>query len=148
MLKDVAKYRGFGVDFAPKYDGDWVKMMGVSLIRDFQGAHIIADTHYETANRTLSSFSPAPNVLFYTPIAKPRGKKRKRTDDVPVDPSAGAAVLTKEQQSWNARVAHVRARVESPFGLIKAKWKGLGDVFYGDTIQQDYLVRIAAATHN
>jgi hypothetical protein len=135
--------------YSPKlYDGDWIKIAGEVLIDHCDGAHIIADTHYETANRTLKLLRTEPNVVFYTPIAKPRGKKRKRSESDLTDPSLGVAVLTKEQEAWNARIAHVRSRVESPFGLIKNKWKSLGGVFFEGEEQQNYLVYIAFAVHN
>jgi hypothetical protein len=45
-------------------------------------------------------------------------------------------------------VAHVRARVESPFGLIKAKWKNLDIVFFRDIEQHNCFVQIVVAVHN
>jgi hypothetical protein len=45
-------------------------------------------------------------------------------------------------------VAHVQARVESPFGLIKAKWKNLGTVFFSDVGQHNCFVRIVVAVYN
>jgi hypothetical protein len=46
------------------------------------------------------------------------------------DQFKGLRVLTTQQQKWNKRVSHVRAYIESPFGLIKMKWKGLGSTFF------------------
>ena len=53
--------------------------------KQLEGGHIIADTHYETANRTFHSIGAENKVVFYTPIAKPRGRKRKRSDELPED---------------------------------------------------------------
>jgi hypothetical protein len=61
------------------------------------------------------------SMKFFTPIAKSRGRKRKRVENIEEDILAGATTLTAEQKTWNKRVAHVRAKVKSPFGLIKAK---------------------------
>jgi hypothetical protein len=140
--------------YSPKvYDGDWIKVMREFIGQNFKGAHIIADTHYETANRTMKEDGIDGLVKFYTPFSKPRGpkktKKRKKADQGSFldDPSEGMKVLTAEQEQWNRNVAHVRSRVESPFGLIKQKWKGL-DLFYGDEAQQNYLLFIAVASRN
>jgi hypothetical protein len=83
---------------------------------------------------------PNSSVKFFTPIAKPKGRKRKRVENVEEDVSISTTTLIAEQETWNKRVAHVRARVESPFGLIKVKWKSLGIVFFGDVEQHDFLV--------
>jgi hypothetical protein len=139
--------------YSPKvYDGDWIKIMKEVLVKDFPAGHVIADTHYETANRTLKEINCHKLLAFYHPIAKPRGrkkKKRKREDNESFaeDPSYGVKVLTAKQKQWNNNVAHVRSRVESPFGLIKLKWKAL-KLFREEEAQHTYLVFIAVATRN
>ena len=135
--------------YSPKvYDGDWVDVMKEELAATLKGGHIVADTHYETANATLKKIGKQKHVVFYTPYAKPRGRKPKTTDGVSQDQSRGLRVLTTEQKEWNKRIQHIRARVESPFGLIKNKWKGLGGTFYEDEDQQNYLVLLAIGAHN
>ena len=89
------------------YDGEWVKLVKWDLIDNFKGAHIIADTHYETANKTFKVVNGERDVKFYTPVAKPRGGKRKVDPHLPPDLSQGAAVLTEEQEKWNKNVSHL-----------------------------------------
>ena len=67
----------------------------------FSGAHIIAATHYKLCNDVMKDVGPVQQVYFYTPVAKPHGRKRKRTESIDRDPSVGARVLTKEQEAWN-----------------------------------------------
>lgn len=135
--------------YSPKiYDGHWIEIMAEELGLQFSGAFIIADTHYETANNILSRFKMQKRIRFYTPIAQPRGRKLKKNENLPNDLSRGACVLTKEQQLYNKRHAHVRARVESPFGLIKMKWQGLSKPFFEKEYQQTLLVYIALGIHN
>jgi hypothetical protein len=123
-------------------------MMKEYLIHDFFSAQIIINTHYKTANRVIKEVYPNSLVKFFTPITKPRGRKRKRVENIEEDISVGATTLTAEQETWNKRVAHVRARVESLFGLIKAKWKSLDTVFFGDVEQHNCFVQIVVAVHN
>jgi hypothetical protein len=71
--------------------------MANKFAKQFRGAHIIADTHYETANKTMKTLGFNEHVRFYTSVAKPHGRLKKipglRTDE-----SRGLRVLTKEQQ--------------------------------------------------
>ena len=84
--------------YSPKiYNGDWVKLCINELIRDFQGIHILADTHYETANRTLMKQNENPSVKFYYPYIKLRGRKRKRVERFENNVSYNETSLTKEQ---------------------------------------------------
>jgi hypothetical protein len=110
-------WRGYN----PKlYNGKWVQVMANKLAKQFRGVHIIADTHYETVNKTMKTLGFDEYVHFYTFVAKPRSRPKKilglRTNE-----SCGLHILTKEQQVWNIRIAYVRARVEYSFGLIKLK---------------------------
>jgi hypothetical protein len=142
------KVQGVFGGYSPKlYDGDWVKLMADMLIEKFDGGHIIGDTHYETANRIVKAKGGNTHLKFYTPFAKPRGRKRKR-GEYPDDLSIGVKCLTKTQLTWNQKLSHIRARVESPFGLVKSRWSSLNNPFYESEEQHDYLVRIALATHN
>jgi DDE superfamily endonuclease len=136
-LKCVGLWGGY----SPKtYDGEWVDYMKNDLKHDYPGARIIADTHYETANTAMASVDAEEVVQFFTPFSKPRGPKGKKRD-----PSQGLKVLTQKQKTWNNSISHIRGRIESPFGLIKQKWKGL-DLFYEGEEQQNYLVSLAVAT--
>jgi Transposase DDE domain len=126
--------------YSPKvYDGARVQTHKEELARDFRGAHVIADTHYETANATMKQIRMEKEVIFYHPIAAPRGRPPKG--------SVGLHVLTKAQTDWSDRLSATRARVESPFGQIKLKWKALNLFREGET-QQNFLVHIAFGSLN
>ena len=84
-----------------------MKLIKWNLIDNFKGAHIIADTHYKTANKTLKAVNGECDVKFYTPVAKPQGGKRKVDPHFPPDLSQRAAVLTEEQEKWNKNVNHL-----------------------------------------
>jgi Transposase DDE domain len=156
LLSDATGYiRGLWGGYSPKiYDGDWVQLMKYDLAQEYPGSHIIADTHYEKGNQIMKEINVHHAIKFYTPYSKPRGRKRKarpEEDEAALkakDPSFGLTKLTKEQEVWNPRIAHVRARIETPFGRIKIKWKGLGTVFYDGEIQQTYLFFIAVGAQN
>jgi hypothetical protein len=40
-------------------------------------AHIIADIHYELGNKLMKRFGHEKQVVFYTPVAKLHGLKKK-----------------------------------------------------------------------
>jgi hypothetical protein len=44
---------------------------------------------------------PNSSVKFFIPIAKPRGRKQKKVENIEEDISAGATILTAEQKTWN-----------------------------------------------
>jgi hypothetical protein len=135
--------------YSPKiYDGNWLEIMVDDLGNQFKGAQIIADTHYELGNKIMKRFGHEKKVGFFTPIAESRGRKKKVPVELEGDLSYQAVSLTKEQKTWNNAIKHVRARVESPFGLIKTKWNGLKLPFFENEEQQTFLVFIAVATHN
>jgi hypothetical protein len=125
-----------------------VEVMADDLGTLFLGAHIIADTHYELGNKLMKRFGHEKEVVFYTSIAKPRGRKKKALKELPVDTSSQLSGLSKEQETWNKRHRHVRSWVESPFGLLKTKWKGLDNPFFENEEQQTFLLFLAVATHN
>jgi hypothetical protein len=79
-------------------------------------------------------------MIFYTTIAEPRGRKKKVPLKLEGDLSYQAIGLTKEQKTWNNAINHVRACVESPFGLIKTKWNGLKLPFFENEEQHTFLV--------
>ena len=96
--------------YNPKiYNRDWLKIIKEDFSEQLEGGHIIADMHYETANCTFNLIRAENKVVFYTPIAKPCGRKRKRSDELPEDQTCGATQLTHEQDSWNACISHVQA---------------------------------------
>jgi HJR/Mrr/RecB family endonuclease len=56
-------------------NGDWIKIAREVLIDHCDGVHIITNTYYETANYILKQLRAKPNVIFYTLIIKPKGRK-------------------------------------------------------------------------
>jgi hypothetical protein len=78
------------------YDGYWVEVMADELGNLLPGAHIIADTHYELGNKLMKRFGHEKQVVFYTPVAKPHGRKKKATQKLPNDPSFQLTGLSKE----------------------------------------------------
>jgi hypothetical protein len=125
-----------------------VEVMADELGNLLPGAHIIADTHYELGNKLMKRFEHEKQVVFYTSIAKLHRRKKKVIQELPNDLSFQLTGLSKEQETWNNRHRHIRSRVESPFGLLKLKWKGLEKPFFENEEQQTFLLFIAVATHN
>ena len=144
--------QGLWGGYSPKlYDGDWVNIMKEPLSRELFGGHVVADTHYETANKTFKSIGEEESVKFYTPIAKPRGPKKKKGgkgSNNSAEESVGLRVLTKDQETHNKRIASIRGRVEGVFGTIKQKWKCLDGPFREKKEQQNYVVYLAIGVFN
>jgi hypothetical protein len=69
----------------------------VDELRNFlSGAHIIADIHYELGNKLIKRFEHEKQVVFYTFVAKPRGRKKNATQKLPNDLSFQFTGLLKE----------------------------------------------------
>jgi DDE superfamily endonuclease len=131
--------RGIWGGYSPKiYDGHWVNMMKHTLVKEYSGARILGDCHYETGNSAISSIGGQGEVQFFTAFPKPRGRKSKR------DKSEGKKSLTAAQKKWNKSCSHTRGRMEEPFSHVKQKWKAL-NLFLDGEEQQNYLVFIALA---
>jgi hypothetical protein len=62
----------------------------------FLGAHIIVDTHYELGNKLMKWFEHEKEVVFYTSITKPHGRKKKTSKKLPVNASSQLFSLSKE----------------------------------------------------
>jgi 23S rRNA G2445 N2-methylase RlmL len=62
----------------------------------FSRAHIIADIYYELGNKLIKQFRHEKKVVFYTSIAKPYGRKKKASKELPVDASSQLFGLSKE----------------------------------------------------
>jgi hypothetical protein len=75
-----------------------VDIMKEKLVHHFFGAHIIADTHYEMANRIFKKIKKEKQIVFYTPIVKPQRRKPKTITTPTNDQSRGLRVLTTQQQ--------------------------------------------------
>jgi hypothetical protein len=60
------------------------------------GAHIIVDKHYELGNKLIKRFGHEKQVVFYTPITKPYGQKKKTTQELPNNLSFQLTEFLKE----------------------------------------------------
>jgi hypothetical protein len=124
--------------YSPKwYDSHVVQLEAEFFATHMQGAHIIGDSHFSTAGNSLNG------VKFYTNIVS-TPNKRKRDEDITLEERE----LRSIQQDWNRSHQRLRARVETPFGLITRMFKSL-TIKWRDTKQQMMcLVFYAFAIHN
>jgi hypothetical protein len=60
------------------------------------GAHIIVDIHYELGNKLMKRFRHEKQVVFYTFIVKPCGRKKKTTKKLLNNPSFQFTKLSKK----------------------------------------------------
>ena len=56
--------------------------------------------------------------------------------------------MTAAEQKYNSDIAHLRARVETPFGWLKATFRALEVPWAGELEQLDHLVAYASAIYN
>jgi len=124
--------------YSPKtYDGDFLKCHQQDLSTALNKCNVVADCHFAWA-RPEGTIN---NVRFLVPYPK-SNKKRKRqenNEDQDLDPL---------QKNYNKIVRSVRARVESPFGLMKQRFKALNGPFWEDEVQMKKLVYFAAVIEN
>ena len=104
-----------------KFDGEWLKEKRHWLEGHLAGAAVIADTHFSWGKKNLKK------VQFCTPKHKAVSLKDKK--------------LNKSNHQ-------LRARVETPFGIIKQKFSALTKPWQEDEVQQDCLVYFAAGVIN
>ncbi len=121
--------------YLPKlYDSDKIKHHKDFFDGDLGDVGVIGDNHFLAARdhfRFCDIIAPSR--------AKPnegRGKKRTATDVGP----------TEEKR--NNEIRRLRARVETPFALMKNKVKSLAHPFYEDEDMHDGVVIFAAGVHN
>jgi hypothetical protein len=62
----------------------------------FLRVYIIVNTHYKLGNKLMKWFEHEKEVVFYTSIAKPHGRKKKASKELPVDASFQLSGLSKE----------------------------------------------------
>jgi hypothetical protein len=122
--------------YSPKlYDGDFLKMKRKFFERKLgEGAVILGDNH----------FSEGLNFKKCKFYVNPKDKKQRD----PEEKGKRLSTLTKEQKSVRKAIAQARAAVESPFGVIKNRFKILGQPFMESNNQQDALVTFALGHHN
>lgn len=122
--------------YSPKvYDSDFLAVVKRDFERDFEGAAIIADTHFHSAAKKLQL------VKLYTPYPPPPTKKRKREGQ-------DVGMLNHAQQHWNEQIHLLRARVESTFGEMSMQFEALATPFGEGAEQLDHVVVTAAGVYN
>lgn len=117
--------RVYGGNSPKTYDSTLLKIMREYFANEFYGARIIGDNHFHKANEYFS------NIKFYCNTPK-KGEKRKR-DGTTRD------TTPEKEKTWNKQIKEARGKVESPFGILKNKFKSL-QLFYEGEQQQDNLV--------
>eukprot|EP01098_Paradermamoeba_levis_P001756 TRINITY_DN12034_c0_g1_i1.p1 TRINITY_DN12034_c0_g1~~TRINITY_DN12034_c0_g1_i1.p1 ORF type:complete len:118 (+),score=13.43 TRINITY_DN12034_c0_g1_i1:240-593(+) len=110
-------------------------MSVTDLETEFAGATIAGDCHFASGKKA----GTVEGVRFLVPYAH-------------VSEEAGATPqqddMTKKKRKYNEIVREVRARVESPFGLIKKRWLCLEQPWREGEQQQESVVLIAIACEN
>lgn len=120
--------------YSPKtHDSTWLKFHEAELNTLLKNGVIVADAHFSWAREDQH----ISEVKFLVPYSA-AGHKRKRDN----------SDLSERQKSYNQAVREVRSRVESPFGLMKQRFKALDDVFYEDETQLGYLFQFACGVEN
>ena len=100
---------------------------------------VVADGHFEWGREKGS----IKGVQFLVPFSEPRGCKRKLNDD-----KNEKKKLNDLQIHYNELVRAVHARVESPFGLLKQRFRSLEKPFPSSEKQLNNLVLFASAVEN
>ena len=130
---------------SPKtFDGDWLKLMAETLPESLTGAVILADGHYAWGREKES----IPGVRFLVPY--PQNQLHMNTEVNNTEArQTPRMVLGKKRQNYNSILEGVRGRVESPFGLMKQRWKALEGKFSDKKDHQHRaLVALALAVEN
>ena len=127
--------------YSPKvFDGTWLEIMKEELEKNLNGGVILGDNHFSLGNYIFKS------VKFLTNISRKKGRKRKKGNGCSSEDTD--TPLSKKQSEYNENHRIARARVETPFALIKTKIESLNVPFQEGEIQLDYLVFLAAGIHN
>jgi hypothetical protein len=127
--------------YSPKiYDGHFLELKQEWFRANVPNDILVGDNHFTWGRNNPDKF-PKLHANYPDPL---RGMA---ADDI-VDDMSGMTELTKEKKRYNAAVAHARARVESPFGVIKTCWACLQTPFRESREQLDCIVWLALAIHN
>jgi hypothetical protein len=122
--------------YSPKvYDSHAIEIVKPWFEDQLAGAVILADQHFAAAGKSLR------NVKIFSPIRKPNCKKRKRS-------LTDVQLLTQKQQSYNQKLAHLRARIEEPFGWISNHFKALDKPWELSMDQMDAAVTYALGCYS
>ena len=123
--------------YSPKvYDGHFLELNTSWFAKKLKGAGVFGDFHFSNGKTLLKK-----KVDFYVPFPKPANFSKR-------DSGADFRKLTKEQQKWNARVAHLRARVEQTFAWLKTKFRCLAKPWAEDSAQLDCVLWLACGIYN
>jgi hypothetical protein len=110
--------------YSPKvHDGQYVEMRRDEFRRLFRGGRFVGDEHYAKLKR-----------IMHDPVFEA--------------PYRDNGALTAAQKKHNNDIAHLRARIEAPFGWLKSAFAALAVPWAGDLEQLDYLVAYASAIYN
>jgi len=136
FISDGVRIRKIIGRYSPKiHDGKLLELFRDFFETDLKGATIIGDQHFEHGKKHFK------NVLFHTPI-----KKASRRDN---DLGEDEVVLnTNKEVKYNAAVRQARAQVETPFGIIDAKFDSLKKCWWDSVSEMDKLIYIAAGIIN
>ena len=120
------------------------EMMAETLPESLTGAVILADGHYAWGREKES----IPGVRFLVPY--PENQLHMNTEANNTEArQTPRMVLGKKRQNYNSILEGVRGRVESPFGLMKQRWKALEGKFSDKKDHQHRaLVALALAVEN
>lgn len=123
--------------YSPKYyDGNFLVDFADELFTStLTNVGIIADSHFAICNGQWQG------VRFFTPNVLPEENVDRNTGE-------NAAVLSQKKRQYNDEHKRLRARVESPFGIIKKKFGLLKMPWRESKKQQTALVYAALGIHN
>lgn len=144
MISDGSRrIRALWGGYSPKvYDSNFLKTFLAPYEASLRGVAIIGDNHFLAAGKHFKG-----RIEIIAPTTE-SGNRKKRAREDPDNPAVGYVEETQEETRLNAAIRHVRARVEQPFGAIKARFKCFEGYWTGTPEQQDVAVRFAAAVHN
>ena len=120
--------------YSPKvYDSHAVQLVKPWVEAHLTGGVVVADQHFATAAKDIKG------VKFFVPHKKPyNSKKRLAAGDL-----QDVGTLPAKKKKFNDELAHLRARMEQPFGWIKTCFMMLDKPWREDLDQMDALVEFA-----
>jgi hypothetical protein len=122
--------------YSPKtHDSEFLKLQKDLIANAYTGAEILADGHY-TVGRTL-----VDNILFHVALTKGETRYPPKYNQM-----IRKFNITSKEYSKHIRKA--RAFVESPFGLLKLKYKSLANKFTEGERELQKLVFYSVGLYN
>lgn len=127
--------------YTPKlYDGDFLESHKNEIERDFANGVILADNHFSRGKKIFKK------VKFLTNFAMRQKKTENKEDRDHQDDFVEEEVATAKR-SFNEQHRQARARVETPFGWIKGKFRCLNEPWAETDEQLDCVVYLALALY-